>query len=178
MTRVPRSLLVGGLLAAGLGSTLAAQDRATIAAMCEPVLVHCNYAKFYSGTIGWTATLKAPGLDSRGAYEATVTRGKVQCQAKTTDDGEFSGPGLLVVEKPRSSPTDRRGNYLIRVSCPSGPDEEISIDGGLQIDERAAADFALLEGTESYPHPDSDEVNKVTGTMTVRWRLSAAPPAK
>ncbi len=181
--------------------------------MCEPYLVGCNYGKYYSGTVTWSTVLEvnAPDLtdSSRSQVTATIALGKVSCsghesasredwRGRYKAEGRVSGSGLLIVEKPHASPTDRSGTYRISVACPSaelswsdvpkvdgyGPpksgvvpatpaEENRGADG--MVYEHEAADFSRLAGTETYENPDADAVNHTTGTITITWSLSNGP---
>jgi hypothetical protein len=151
---------------------------------CEPKVVPCNYAHHYTGQFGWQITLQAAGTGS--SYTEVVTIGisnrVVTCNGTATDIdhgqakiGRIVGPGLLAVE----FKTDSTGRlvYNITAACPSpafpgetvkpaelGHNEEQSYD-----QPATAIGMKNLKGGSTYPNPDSDALNGVTGTVTVSW---------
>lgn len=129
-----------------------------------------NCAQYYSGTVSSASDLKGTDLHITMSVVATITAGKVSCHLKGSEIGEYEGPGMLAVEH---GSTENAGKYIIKVWCPEAEGERVSRRDSpiIEVLDQRAADYRALSGTESYPHPDSDEANGLSGTYTSTWRL-------
>ena len=129
-----------------------------------------NCASYYSGTVTRASDLTGPSFHQTETVTATVTAGKVTCRTRSSENGDFEGPGLVAVTHKN---TANAGGYEIEVYCPEGPGEQASRDGGpsLEVRDQTAADYATLEGRDSYEHSDADAANGVAGTQTITWNL-------
>ncbi len=74
-----------------------------------------NCAQYYTGTVTLTSELKGSNLNQSLRIVATVADGRVSCQVKGTEVGDFEGAGMLAVEHEN---TDNAGEYGISVWCP------------------------------------------------------------
>lgn len=144
--------------------------------------------------------------DSRDSVTVTIGGGQVSCSGTTsttrmssdppykyTEHGTISGKGLFALETPKGIVSD--ATYTIRIACPTPAMQWRAEEKGqpvksgsepwapadlkvalIEIIEKPEVDFTLLEGRETYPHPESDEANAVTGTVRVTWRLVGRLP--
>jgi len=138
---------------------------------CQMKVVSCNYAHLYSGEFSWTNTLN--GTDSQLHEQVTVSvkNGVADClgTVRTTSKGQstsekISGPGLFAVEFELDS-ADKLV-YRITAACPTGHDRETYQQRATAIAQK------VLQGGSSYPAPETDEVNHVTGTVKVTWNIA------
>jgi hypothetical protein len=129
-----------------------------------------NCAQYYTGTVTLTSDLKGPDLHQTFRVVATVTGGRVSCQVKGTEVGDFEGPGMLALEPAN---TENSGEYSFSVWCPESADKRARRRDTplIMIRDQRATNYAMLEGKDSYDHPDSDEVNGLSGTETITWAL-------
>ncbi len=165
-----------------------------VKAGCQPVLVHCNYANLYSGTIAYRSVDSTLTDDFRSRTEVvidiTVIGGKAQCRGSVTElevrgykgvpesemkgRGDILGPGLVAIEF-----DFREGQpvYIITFACP-GPDlvrESRSIAAGEVTTERFPADPVEWGGGELVADPqpssrDPDEMPVLRGSFRHdRW---------
>lgn len=151
-------------------TALAAQVSTSWSACKTDSLSTFNCASYYSGTVTLASRLKAPGVDEQTSVVATVSAGKVTCKASYPDTPEFTAPGMLAVEHDNNA---NAGGYEIRVWCPEGPGIAVQRrdSPAIEILNQESRDYRTHEGKESYEHPDADEVNGVTGTVTTTWSL-------
>ena len=149
---------------------LAAQASGPWSACNMDSLSTWNCARYYSGTVTLTSELK--GADFRQTYRvvATVTAGRVMCQVKGSEVGEFEGPGMLAVEH---SSTMNSGRYSIDVWCPEEAGKRPTRRDSplIRVMTQQAADYAVLTGTDPHEHPDADATNGLSGTETIEWAL-------
>lgn len=129
-----------------------------------------NCASYYSGTMTLTSDLKGPNFRQTLTVTATITAGKVVCQTKSSELGEFGGPGLVAVTH---AGTGTSGGYEIQVWCPDQPGDkaERGDSPSIQTYEQRATDYATLSGSDSHEHPEADAANSVTGTEKITWNL-------
>ncbi len=175
MTRPARWLAVASLLSAG---SLAAEPQDPPA--CRPHLVSCNIGDHYSGTFKRLSVVEYPGGKTTEDVAARVVRGKTSCEGSITstdpsaETGPIRGDGLLAVEWGKGTEDDpEQPWYRIAVACP-GVNGSPARMGGSEIDtyKQPRRTFSLLEGKSEEEHPETDEVNGVTGTVRLSWSLS------
>ena len=134
-------------------------------------LSNYNCAQYYSGTVSLNSSIKTPDGTMTRSMVATVTGGKVSCRVEDSEAGSFVGPGMLAVE--HAAAQSAGGEYEISVWCPAAEGERPTRNDApaIQVLDQRAASYGTLEGKDSYPHAESDEVNGISGTETVTWRL-------
>jgi hypothetical protein len=165
-----------------------------------PLFVHAQgVGRYYdySGTISWrsrldiaTGTLTGFTADS---VVVTVVKDKANCSgtwinssrlsnnSAQVERGTISGPGLLqiVVQPDHVSPG--AGTFQISVACPTpatatGPAGPARFDGRQVVigghELPSIPDLAVLSGSDTTPHAETDSVNGATGTFTVTWHLT------
>lgn len=149
---------------------LAAQASGPWSACSMDSLSTWNCARYYSGTVTLTSELR--GADLRQTYRvvATVTAGRVMCQVKGSEVGEFEGPGMLAVEH---GSTLNSGTYGIDVWCPEEAGKRPTRRQAplIRVMKQQATDYTVLSGKDSYEHPDADAANGLAGTETIEWAL-------
>ena len=167
--------------------------------VCTNRVVFCNYAHLYSGTFNWTSNLNGPKSSYSETVSVAILHGVATCNGSATSTfegrsrkGAINGSGLLAVEFDRDTVEDpvnaskstSRLVYRITVACPS-PDWPASADepatpsrpaelGDLQQQtyNQPASEVGInLDGSTSYPAPESDALNGVTGAVQVNWSL-------
>ena len=129
-----------------------------------------NCAMYYSGTVAQTSTLKVSGKDEVTTVTATIAAGRVTCRVKPAGAPEFEGPGMLVVGH---ATTENAGEYDFQVWCPeeAGKRPRRGDYPIMELADLQAADYGKLDGKSTYEHPDADEANGVSGSVTVTWHL-------
>ena len=129
-----------------------------------------NCAQYYSGTVTYASELKGADLHETLTVVATITAGRVTCQVKGSEAGEFAGPGMLAVEH---GSTANAGEFKINVWCPEAEgDRPTRGDSPLiQVMNQRATDYGTLNGKDSWEHPSADAANGITGTETISWQL-------
>jgi len=183
----PRGLRACGLTAALLAAPVMLSAQAGSAPTCVPVVVPCNYAGAYSGTVSRHVELAAPKSRYIEQLTVAVTKGQATCSGNvtqidqgTTTRGIIQGPGLIAVEFVR----DNQGkmSYEVTAACPSpsgmgSPSTPAELDGReLKSYKQPATAIGMnLSGSDT-SSPDADSVNNVTNTVTVKWSLTTAPP--
>jgi len=167
MTRLTGILLTLPILMCA-PAVLPAQGSPAWAACRTDSLSTFNCASYYNGTVTMNATVKAAGVDQFTVITATVTAGKVSCRFKTEEIPEFTAPGMVAIE--HGSNRDA-GKYKVSVWCPDAPGKRVSRrdQPNIEVYEQEAADYARLQGEDSYD--GGDEVNGVTEKVTTTWRL-------
>jgi hypothetical protein len=159
------------LITLALGATVAHAQAAGAWSGCRAdSLSIWNCAQYYSGTVSSASDLKGTDLHITMSVVATITAGKVSCHLKGSEIGEYTGPGMIAVEH---SSTENTGKYTIKLWCPGAEGERVTRDDSpiIEVLDQQSADYRALSGTESYPHPDSDDANGLKGTYTSSWRL-------
>jgi hypothetical protein len=165
-----------------------------VAPECEMKVVFCNYAHLYTGTFRWTSNLSGAGSQSSEQVQVDVIRGAATCNGSATSSdggrsltGAITGSGLVAVEFERG---DTAGLfYRITVACPT-PDWPATDDAAAvpsqpaemghndrsTYEQAATAVSQLgLKGSSSYPAPETDAVNGVTGAVSISWSLCINP---
>src|ERR1041385_4966111 len=81
-----------------------------------------------------------------------------------------AGRGMLAVEHEN---TANAGGYSISVWCPESAGERPRRGDAprISITKQRATDYAILEGKDSYDHPDTDAANGISGKESVTWTL-------
>ncbi len=160
----------------------------------------------YSGTISWKNRLDVSTSTVTGfladSVVVTVVRDKATCSgtwintskligspSPQVETGTISGPGVLKIVVQPDHVTPGAGTFQIMVACPtpatatapSAPaDFAVNqvVIGGHELP--SVRDLAVLTGSNTIPHPDTDSVNGTTGTFTVTWHLTttSAPGTK
>lgn len=151
-------------------SPLAAQGNASWSGCRTDSLSTYNCAHYYSGTVSFRSVLKGATLNQTRTVVATVTGGQVSCKITDTEQGDYSGPGMIAVEH---GSTTNAGDYEISVWCPEAEGERPTRNDSpmFQVMDQKAADYSALEGKEEYESANADEANGVTGTDSVTWNL-------
>jgi hypothetical protein len=162
---------------------------------CEAKVVPCNYAHLYSGSFSWQSELLGPYGQNRRSVTVTVVKGTATCDGSetdvniskvgdqtytTTEVGTIKGPGLIAVE----FENDSAGAVIYRVTgaCPSprweaarqSPVQPAELGNSYEeesYNQPASAMWIDLVGNRSELHPDTDQVNGVSGTIRVTWSL-------
>lgn len=149
---------------------LAAQASGAWSACNMDSLSTWNCARYYSGTVTLTSELKGPNLHQTYRVVATITAGRVVCQVKGSEVGEYEGPGMLAVEH---ASTMNSGTYRIDVWCPEEAGKRPTRRDSplIQVMKQPAADYAVLTGKDPHEHPDTDATNGLSGTETIEWAL-------
>ena len=126
-----------------------------------------NCASYYSGTFTTTSETKTADATTTNSIVATFAGGKVTCRIKDSESGDdFEGAGMLAVQH---EGTGDAGEYNILIWCPEAEGDHPSRheQPNLQSYKQRAADYATLEGKDSYT--EKDEANGVTQTVTTTW---------
>lgn len=148
-----------------------------VKAGCQPVLVHCNYANLYSGTISLSSvdTVLTEDHQARSEVEIeiAVTLGQVQCtgyrrefersgykgemDTEIKGEGSISGPGLLAIE---FDYRERQPVYILTFACPAPAMKRtnIALKAGTATEQRFPAEPADWGGSEMVadPQPSSE----------------------
>jgi hypothetical protein len=148
-------------------------------------VVHCNYAHLYNGTFYWTIDLKGPAGESSWKVQMAFQNGVASCGGTQTDISngqttveQIRGNGLIAVEFNKDN--NNNWEYVITGACPAPPwmgapgrPAELGHDPYHYIDPQPAKKLAQdsLIGSLTYPAPESDPANGVTGSVNVRWKL-------
>lgn len=170
MSHAPGRVLLVLPVLLTLAAPAAAQVPARWSACRMDSLATWNCASYYSGTVTLTAELRGSGIRQTLRIVATVTDGRVQCRVSGTEAGDYQGPGMIAVEPEGAMDA---GEYAINVWCPDEADQPVSRRDapGIVILHQRAADYGVLQGTDPHEHPDTDEVNGLSGTETIVWEL-------
>ena len=185
----------------GHGGQGVAQLKGTgIGPLCLHRVVPCNYALHWSGTFGWTSTLNSEGSQYRETVQVNVINGSASCTGSATQSGNgrsLTGPivgtGLFAVEFLHDPVYP--WVYLITAACPSPhwpatdgypatPSQPAELGHNEYTSEKQPAasrrmdpqqllrELPRLQGSITYPSPDTDPLNGVTGSVTVSWNLT------
>jgi len=152
---------------------------------CQMKVVSCNYAYLYSGQFSWTNVIKSSESNLNEQVTVGVNKGAANCLGTVveTEHGRsttrtISGPGLFAVEFERDSAN--KLVYRITAACPTAAGEgspaqkaELGHNDRESYQQKATSiGQDVLEGGSSYPAPETDPSNGVTGTVKVSWRLT------
>lgn len=152
---------------------------------CQMKVVSCNYAHLYSGQFSWTITLNGPSSQFHEQVTVSVKNGVADCLGTVretsngqTTSGKVSGPGLFAVEFELDS-TDKLV-YRITAACPTAAGMGSPVQPAelghhdLETYKQRATAIAqkVLQGSSNYPAPETDEANRVTGTVQVTWNIT------
>lgn len=166
------------------GRATAALRGEGVAFVCEMRVVSCNYAYLYSGTFTWGIDLRAPKTTVTTSVTVNVTKGVATCSGtETTIDLEsgtqtksIGGDGLIAVEFVKDSADQLV--YNVTAACPppaaagsSAVPAELGHTDMQSYPVRATSVGMNVVGASTYPAPEEDPVNNVTGTVSVRWSL-------
>lgn len=130
-----------------------------------------NCAYYYTGTVTLEAELRGANLRQTLRVVATVTAGRVSCRVSSSEDGDFEGPGMLVVEHKAGGVAG--GEYAINVWCPESAEDRPRRGQSplIMVPNLRAANYDTLEGRDAHEHPDADSANGLSGTETISWAL-------
>jgi hypothetical protein len=158
------------MLLVALAAALGAQGAPQWSGCKMDSLATYNCAQYYNGTVSLNSELKGADLHQSFRVVATVTGGRVNCQVKGTEVGDFAGPGMLAVEHESNM---NAGGYSISVWCPqeAGKRPKRGDSPIITVSDQRASDYGVLDGKDSYDHPDADPANGLSGTETVTWAL-------
>ena len=165
-----RRSVISLTLVVALAPSLQAQGAAQWSGCKMDSLATYNCGQYYNGTVSLTNDLKGGDVNQSFRAVATVTGGKVSCQIKGTEEGEFSGPGMLAVEHENNM---NAGGYSISVWCPSEAGQKPKRDDSplITVSDKKATNYGVLEGKDSYDNPNADPANGLSGTETITWAL-------
>ena len=151
---------------------------------CTLTVVPCNYAHLYSGEFSWQIVLRDPDTQTRTHVTVGVKNGVATCVGSIDDTevgrdpvhGTISGPGLIGVEY-LPDPMHKIV-YRVTVACPgpkypglnSGP-ASLSDAQNTENQPATAIGQNALSGQITYPAPETDPANNVSGTVTIAWSL-------
>lgn len=151
-------------------------------AQCVNKTVQCNYAQWYTGKISWSHTIIAPNAQHYDNATVSVTNGVASCNGGVrevdhgqTTSGSINGPGLIGIQFMLDSAN--KLVYRIIGACPTAagmgsPVQPADLDhNSMETYEQRATKIEqqLLADSVSYPAPEVDPVNNVTGTVVVVW---------
>jgi hypothetical protein len=151
--------------------------------MCKPVVVHCNYAAHYSGTVDYTNRLDGPSYHRVESVSVTFQKGVAMCSGSVTETdasgtktGTIGGPGLIAVEFDQDSDVGKY--YEVTAACPSAagmgsPVTPPELDGREYKSYKQPSTLKpgdALSGTTT-SHPDDDPVNGARSTVQVSWNI-------
>jgi len=170
-----------------------------VGALCVHRVVPCNYAPLWTGTFSWTSVLNGPGSQYNETVQVDVVQGVAFCTGGATSSengrsltGRITGPALFAVEFLQDPMYP--WVYRITVACPTphwpatedaaatpsrpaelghneyGSERQPAASTAMTL-EHLVASLAKLEGSITYPSPDVDPLNGVTGNVTVSWNL-------
>jgi hypothetical protein len=133
--------------------------------------------------VNGVATCQGSSVHDEKEYEGT------RLDQSRKADGVVSGPGIVTVEFKKE---DGQLVYQITAACPSAQVTETFTDylsgqtstttskakpadwrdrTSIDPDPASAVGMNLLSGSKTFPHPDEDPLNGVTGKMTFTWSL-------
>jgi hypothetical protein len=172
-----------------------------IAAMCVYRVVPCNFAHLWGGVFTWTSVGTGPGSRETETVEVNVVAGNATCTGGATSSsqgktrtGRIMGKALFAVELLKDPVYP--WVYRITAACPSPnwpatedepetPSRPAELGHGEMSSENQPATsdrtmtleklfsiLSRLEGSITYPSPDTDPLNGVTGSVTVSWNLT------
>jgi len=148
-------------------------------------VVSCNYAYLYSGQFSWDNTINGSASQFHEQITLAVNNGVADCQGsvKETENGQtttgtVSGPGLFAVEFERDSVNQLV--YRLTAACPTvagmgSPVQPAELGHhDMETYQQRATTIAqkLIQGGSSYPAPETDPANGVTGTVRVSWKIT------
>ena len=152
---------------------------------CQMKVVSCNYAYLYSGQFSWSNTIKSSVSQFHEQVTVSVKNGVADCLGTVTETdngqtttGKVSGPGLFAVEFERRSADTTV--YRITAACPTAkgmgkPVQRAELghhDQETYKQHATAIGQKVLQGQSTYPAPETDTVNGVTGTVQVTWNIT------
>ena len=152
---------------------------------CKMTVVSCNYAYLYSGQFSWENTINGPASQFHEQVTVGVNNGVANCAGTVretsngqTQSGTVSGPGLFAVEFELDSAN--KLVYRITAACPTAAGmgspvqkAELGHHDYETYQQRAATiGQKVLLGNSTYPAPETDSVNGVTGTVQVTWNIT------
>ena len=152
---------------------------------CKMTVVSCNYAYLYSGQFSWENTINSANSQFHEQVTVGVNNGVANCVGTVretnngqTQSGTVSGPGLFAVEFERDS-TDSLV-YRITAACPTAagmgsPVQKAELGHhDYETYQQRATEIGqkVLKGGSTYPAPETDTVNGVTGTVQVTWNVT------
>ncbi len=159
-------------------------------AQCVNQTVQCNWAKFYSGTFGWSHSIIAPKSEHYENVTVSLSpTGQVGCNGGVreidngrTTTGSITGNGLLGIQFQLDSMNAM--TYRIIGACPSvagmgSPVRPADLDDNSMETYQQPANVGqgqpILVGSSVYPAPETDPVNSVTGQVRVSWSFHKHP---
>lgn len=167
--------------------------------LCLPIAVQAQgVGRYYdySGTVTWKGRLNFAGSTLTGytadSVVVTVVKDKATCSGTWIHDtkspggavhketGTISGSGLIKIVVQPDHVTPGAGTFQIVVSCPTpktatSPSTPADLDGGQVIGGHelpSIPNLAILSGSDTMPHAETDSVNGATGTFIINWHLT------
>jgi hypothetical protein len=152
---------------------------------CQMKVVSCNYAYLYSGQFSWSNTINGSASQFHEQVSVGVKNGVADCVGTVretsngqTTSGTVSGPGLFAVEFERDSTNQLV--YRITAACPTAAGMGSPVQPAelghhdQETYQQRATTIAQKEvkGSSTYPAPETDAVNGVTGTVQVTWNIT------
>jgi hypothetical protein len=157
---------------------------------CTFVVVHCNYAALYDGSVEWEVKLESRNSRRIETVTVTITKGVATCRGSVTvteqgvtTSGTIGGGGIVAVEFDRTGDIPVGGGkyYLVTAACPSvagmgSPVTPPTLDGREYHSDKQPSTLipgSALKGTTT-SSPDDDPVNGVKSLVRVTWDLTKA----
>ena len=168
-----------------------------VRAICEPLVVSCNYAFLYDGTFSWSYAIVSPISKTVVDVTVSIVSGRGVCNGSETitdngnsTTGAITGRALVAVEfesgslTPDSIKQQSVPIYRVTVACPTPEfprtaDSDGSRSQPAELGHNDQSSYNVkgvpigspLIGQLTYPAPETDQSNGVTGNVTVRWTL-------
>lgn len=173
-----------------------------VRAICENLVVFCNYAFLYDGVFSWSHVITSPTSKTTEEVTVTILHGRGTCNGSETiaengrsQTGGITGTGLVAVEfvtEPLNDKTTKdEPVYRITVACPTPgfnrtEDSEGSPSQPAELGHNDESTLNIkgvpigsdLIGRLTYPAPETDAANGVGGNVTIAWKLTYSTNAK
>jgi hypothetical protein len=185
-----------------LKGTVASLKGTGIRAICENRVVFCNYAFLYDGVFSWSNVIVSAQSKTTEDVTVSIVAGRGSCKgAETITDngasqtGGISGTALVAVEfvtEPLNDSSEKdEPVYRITVACPTplwpstadaagtpSQPAELGHNDQTTYNIKGVPIGSTLIGKLTYPAPETDSLNGVSGNVTVAWKLTATTKAK
>ena len=175
-----------------------------VRAICEPLVVFCNYAFLYDGTFSWSYTIVSPQSKTVMDVTVSIVAGRGVCNGSETitengssQTGGITGQALVAVEfeigslTPDSMKQKDEPVYRVTAACPTPEfrrtaDSDGSRSHPAELGHNDQTSYNVkgvpigspLIGKLTYPAPETDQSNGVSGNVTVGWTLTPTTNAQ